>query len=46
MAQKKILTSNTGCVIVSEMDVQDIDTHEDWLLAENKYKLKYLSFEN
>ena len=46
MAKKKILTDNTGYVIVSEMDVQDIDTQEDWLLAENKYKLKYLSFEN
>ena len=45
MAQKKILTDNTGYVIVSEMDVQDIDTYEDWSLAENKYRLKHKNIE-
>jgi pseudaminic acid cytidylyltransferase len=37
---KKIWTDNTGAIILTEMEVQDIDTLEDWEIAEFKYKLK------
>ncbi len=33
-----IFTANSGMVVLSEMDVQDIDTPTDWKLAELKYK--------
>ncbi|MES2556008.1 MAG: pseudaminic acid cytidylyltransferase [Bacteroidota bacterium] len=33
-----IFTSNSGMVVLSEMEVQDIDTPTDWKLAELKYK--------
>lgn len=36
---KGIVTSNTGTIILSEMETQDIDTDIDWKLAELKYKL-------
>lgn len=36
---KTILSKNTGCVVLSEMEVQDIDNEIDWILAELKYKL-------
>ncbi len=36
---KKILSQNTGGIIITEMDAQDIDTEIDWKLAELKYKL-------
>src|SRR5690554_1237368 len=39
LANKTIISNNTGAVIVSEMEVQDIDTEVDWKLAELKYKL-------
>lgn len=37
-----ILDSNMGNVILSEMDVQDIDNETDWQMAELKYKQTYL----
>tara|TARA_B110000008_G_C16877685_1_gene527505 strand:- start:279 stop:956 length:678 start_codon:yes stop_codon:yes gene_type:complete len=40
LKSKKLLTSNTGCVVISELEVQDIDTKTDWKLAELKYQLK------
>jgi pseudaminic acid cytidylyltransferase len=36
---KKILTSNTGGIVISELEAQDIDTETDWQLAELKYQL-------
>lgn len=39
VGQKKILTENTGCMIVSELEGQDIDNEIDWKLAELKYEL-------
>lgn len=30
---------NTGAVILSELEVQDLDTFTDWILAEMKFKL-------
>ena len=35
----KLVTENTGAIILSEMEVQDIDNEVDWKLAELKYKL-------
>jgi len=34
-----IFTQNTGLVLLSEEEVQDIDTLTDWKLAEMKFKL-------
>lgn len=36
-----ILDSKMGNLILSELDVQDIDHESDWQLAELKYKLKH-----
>lgn len=37
--EKKILTNNTGSIVISEIEGQDIDNEIDWKLAELKYKL-------
>ena len=37
--QKKLWTNNTGAVEINEMQGQDIDTIDDWDLAELKYEL-------
>jgi N-acylneuraminate cytidylyltransferase len=37
--EKKLWTANTGAVILNEMEAQDIDTMEDWRIAEFKYKM-------
>lgn len=37
--QKQIITCNTGSIIISEMEGQDIDNEIDWKLAELKYEL-------
>lgn len=41
MAEKKLITS--GCIpfIINSNDAQDIDTIDDWSLAELKYKLRF-----
>jgi CMP-N-acetylneuraminic acid synthetase len=39
LLNKKILTPNTGGIILSELKAQDIDTETDWKLAELKYQL-------
>ncbi|PQV49649.1 N-acylneuraminate cytidylyltransferase [Jejuia pallidilutea] len=39
MKEKKLFTSNSGALIISELHAQDIDTETDWKLAEIKYKL-------
>lgn len=36
---KKMVTPNTGGIVVDELFVQDIDTETDWKLAELKYEL-------
>lgn len=36
---KKLVTGNTGAVIIDEMEMQDIDNEVDWKLAELKYQL-------
>lgn len=35
----KLVTDNTGGIVVSELEVQDIDNETDWELAELKYQL-------
>jgi pseudaminic acid cytidylyltransferase len=39
LTSKKLLTANTGGIVISELEAQDIDTEIDWKLAEIKYKL-------
>jgi pseudaminic acid cytidylyltransferase len=39
--EKKILTNNTGSIILSELQVQDIDNEIDWKLAELKHQLLF-----
>ena len=39
LESKKIVTNNTGTIELSELEVQDIDTEDDWKIAEMKYKL-------
>ncbi len=39
IAKKQILTDNTGVIIVSELESQDIDNEIDWKLAELKFNL-------
>ncbi|WP_293667475.1 pseudaminic acid cytidylyltransferase [uncultured Parabacteroides sp.] len=36
---KKLLSDNGTAIIMEEFQVQDIDTYEDWALAEMKYRL-------
>ncbi len=36
----ELLKMNAVPIIIPETQVQDIDTEEDWVLAEMKYKLK------
>lgn len=37
----KIVGANSAAIVMSELEVQDIDNEIDWKLAELKYKLKY-----
>lgn len=37
--EKRLMCANTQSVILSELEVQDIDTDEDWKIAEMKYRL-------
>ena len=37
---KKLFTKNSGAIVISELEAQDIDTETDWKLAEIKYKLQ------
>ena len=36
---KKLVTKNTGAIIIDELEMQDIDNEVDWKLAELKYQL-------
>lgn len=37
--EQTFFTKNTGSIILSEFEAQDIDNLEDWFIAEQKYKL-------
>jgi N-acylneuraminate cytidylyltransferase len=39
LLKKAVITDNTGSIVISEMEAQDIDTELDWKLAELKYEL-------
>lgn len=39
LREKKLVTDNTKGIIVPEWEVQDIDTLEDWTMAEMKYRI-------
>jgi pseudaminic acid cytidylyltransferase len=39
LKEKRLYTDNSGAIIISELQAQDIDTMTDWRLAEIKYKL-------
>lgn len=39
LKEGKLVTGNTGALIVPELEVQDIDNEMDWKLAEMKYQL-------
>lgn len=41
LEHNEILTTNTVPFVLTEMEVQDIDTEEDWKLAEMKYRMLY-----
>ena len=40
MKNKTLVCKNTIPLIVDELSVQDIDTEEDWKMAELKYKMR------
>lgn len=42
LKQKSMVMADTVPIIVDEMEVQDIDTYEDWELAEMKFKMRML----
>lgn len=44
LAQKKIWTENTGCLVLNEFEAHDIDNEDDWKAAE--YKYSYLRAQN
>lgn len=41
LTEKKLLTNDSGAIIISQLEAQDIDTETDWKLAEIKYKLMF-----
>lgn len=47
MSKKTLWTDNSGVIILSEMESQDIDNNTDWKLAEMKYSIiNHLNFSN
>jgi len=39
ISEKTVFTTNTGVVELSQLEVQDIDTLDDWKMAEIKYQI-------
>jgi len=39
ITQKMIITPNTGCIVLSELEAHDIDNEIDWKIAELKYAI-------
>ena len=39
LKEKSFFMKNGGAIVLSEIEVQDIDTEEDWKVAELKYKM-------
>lgn len=42
LATQELWTNNIGVIRLSEMEAQDIDTEDDWAMAELKFKLRKL----
>lgn len=40
LKNKTLIPNNTSYILLSELEVQDIDNYDDWKLAELKYKLQ------
>lgn len=40
ITKKVTITQNSGCIVISEIEGQDIDNEVDWIIAELKFKLK------
>jgi N-acylneuraminate cytidylyltransferase len=40
MQNKRLVSTNTITLEISEQQVQDIDTEEDWKIAELKYRIR------
>lgn len=40
LKEKSLVLKNTIPMVIDEMEVQDIDTYEDWELAEMKYRMR------
>jgi pseudaminic acid cytidylyltransferase len=38
---KTLFTDNSGCILLSDYEAQDIDNESDWVMAELKYKHLY-----
>ena len=41
LENQKLWTENTGGILISEMEGHDIDTEEDWKIAEFKYQVTF-----
>lgn len=41
LARQTLLTENTGSIILDEMQVQDVDNESDWILLEQKFRLRH-----
>ncbi len=39
LKERKLFTNNSGVIVLPEIEVQDIDTQEDWKNAEAKYQI-------
>ena len=39
LKQKKLFAQHSVPLVIPEVEVQDIDTPEDWLIAEMKFKM-------
>jgi N-acylneuraminate cytidylyltransferase len=40
LQNKMIFSENSGCIVLDELNAQDIDNEIDWKIAELKYSLK------
>ncbi len=43
LKEQRIYTDNTSCIVLSEYEVQDIDTEIDWEMAKIKYQMHHKS---
>lgn len=44
LEQRALVMDNTVPLILPEMEIQDIDTEEDWELAQVKYRMRHGGF--